>query len=68
MKPDAAATTPPVPLNAGISEVRYSLPALIREVQLERAAAVFSMEKLDRTEISKIFHQKRSRRALKNSQ
>ena len=54
-------------VNSGISEVRYSLPELLREVQLERSAAVFAMEKLDRTEISKIFEKPRPRRALKNS-
>jgi sulfur relay (sulfurtransferase) DsrF/TusC family protein len=47
--------------------VRYSLPDLLREVQLERNAAVFAMEKLDRTEISKMFEKSRPRRALKNS-
>lgn len=50
---------------SGISEVRYSLPDLLREVQLERNAAVFAMEKLDRTEISKIFQKPRPRRVLK---
>ena len=48
-----------------ISEVRYSLPDLLREVQLERNAAVFAMEKLDRTEIAKLFQKTRPRRAIK---
>jgi len=53
-------------LNASvISEVRYSLPDLLREVQLERNAAVFAMEKLDRTEIAKLFQKTRPRRAIK---
>ena len=57
----------PAPFNAPvISEVRYSLPDLLREVQLERNAAVFAMEKLDRTEISKLFQKTRPRRAIKN--
>ena len=56
------------PAPSGISEVRYSLPELLREVQLERGAAVFAMEKLDRTEIAKIFEKSRPRRALKKRQ
>jgi hypothetical protein len=68
MKPSAAGTQPPALVNSGISEVRYSLPELLREVQLERNAAVFSMEKLDRAEISKIFQKPRPRRALKTNQ
>ena len=64
-------TTPSIPPaggnGAGISEVRYSLPELLREVQLERSAAVFAMEKLDRTEISKIFQKPRPRRVVKTS-
>ena len=67
MKPPAPDRPSPALVNTGISEVRYSLPELLREVQLERSAAVFAMEKLDRTEISKIFEKPRPRRALKNS-
>lgn len=64
MKAPSSNTTPATN-GSGISEVRYSLPELLREVQLERNAAVFAMEKLDRTEISKIFQKPRVRRALK---
>jgi len=66
MKPSSSSTRPAVSASSGISEVRYSLPELLREVQLERNAAVFAMEKLDRTEISKLFQKSRPRRALKN--
>ena len=45
--------------------VRYSLPALLREVQLERRAAAFAMEKLDQVEIAKLFQKPRNRRAPK---
>ena len=65
MKHPSSNTTPALNGNSGISEVRYSLPELLREVQLERGAAVFAMEKLDRTEISKIFEKPRPRRAIK---
>ncbi len=47
----------------GISEVRYFLPDLLREVQLERNAPAFAMEKLDRVEIAKLFTKPRPRRA-----
>jgi len=46
-----------------IAEVRYSLPAMLEELKLERAAATFSMEKLDQAEIGKLFKAKPSRRA-----
>lgn len=65
MKHPSASTNPPVLNQPVISEVRYSLPDLLREVQLERNAAVFAMEKLDRTEISKLFQKTRPRRAIK---
>ena len=58
---------PPTPAAslAAISEVRYSLPDLLREVQLERDAPAFAMEKLDQVEIKKLFKQPRPRRAVK---
>ena len=65
MKHSSSNTTPALNASSGISEVRYSLPELLREVQLERSAAVFAMEKLDRTEISKMFEKPRPRRAIK---
>jgi hypothetical protein len=48
----------------GISEVRYSLPTLLKEIYRERATAAFALEKLDQVEIGKLFAKKRSRRAL----
>ncbi|MDQ5978116.1 MAG: hypothetical protein QG602_1088 [Verrucomicrobiota bacterium] len=48
-----------------LNGVRYSLPQLLREVKLEREAPAFAMEKLDQTEIGKLFSKKRPRRALK---
>lgn len=52
--------TPP---SAEVAEVRYSLPALLREVELERAAPIFAMEKLDQAEIRKLFPRNNRRRA-----
>ena len=51
--------------HTGISEVRYSLPILLKEIQLERTASSFAMEKLDQVEIGKLFAKKRPRRAIK---
>ena len=51
-----------------LSEVRYSLPALLREVARERDAPAFAMEKLDQVEIGKLFKKTRPRRAVKNRQ
>lgn len=53
------------PLTAGLVGVRYSLPQLLREVQLERNAAAFAMEKLEQVEIAKLFQKNRPRRAIK---
>ena len=67
MKPSSDESSHPAPNVSVISEVRYSLPDLLREVQHERNAAVFAMEKLDRAEISKLFQKNRPRRAIKTN-
>ena len=59
--------TPPfqsttAPLATGLSEVRYSYRDMMRELKAERSAAVFSMEKLDQSEIGKIFKARKVRR------
>lgn len=45
-------------------EVRYSLPALLKEVKRDRASSAFAMEKLDQPSITALFElqQQRSRR------
>ncbi len=53
----------PAPPPPGLSEVRYSLPELLKEVQLERNAPAFAIEKLDQVEIAKLFQKNRPRRA-----
>jgi hypothetical protein len=58
---DQPASAPP-PLSGKISEVRYSLPALLEELKAERAASSFAMEILDQNEIGKLFKAKSSRR------
>ena len=46
-----------------IKEVRYSLPIMLRELQLERTQSYFAKEIIDQIEITKIFAQARKDRA-----
>jgi hypothetical protein len=50
-----------------IAEIRYSLPELLEELKLDRTTGSFSMEKLDQTEITKLFETHKKRRAKKKS-
>ena len=56
-------TSPPAEITSGLTEVKYSLPNLLKELKAERAAGSFAMEKLDQTEIGKLFKAKAPRRA-----
>ena len=61
MKPDPAPPPPesvPRPL---LAEVRYSLPEMLAEIRAERSAGTFGMERLDQTEIGKLFKSKAAR-------
>lgn len=51
----------PEPLTM-VREVKYSLPDLLQELKGERASSAFGMEKLDQTEIGKLFKAKPTRR------
>jgi hypothetical protein len=42
-------------------EVRYFLPALLREVKRDRASRAFAMEKLDQAAITTLFEQQQLR-------
>lgn len=46
-----------------IQEVKYSLPLMLRELQLERSQSYFSKEIIDQVEITKIFAQAKKARA-----
>ena len=46
-----------------LREVRYPLPQLMRELQLERTGSVFSREILDQMEIAQIFATRRKKNA-----
>jgi len=43
-------------------EVRYPLPALMKEVTRDRSSAAFAMEKLDQPTINLLFERQRLRR------
>ena len=49
-------------------EVRYSLPALMKEVTRDRSSAAFAMEKLDQPTINLLFERQRLRRDAHPSQ
>lgn len=63
-----AAPAPAPASTSGLTEVRYSLPELLRELAQERSSQAFAMEKLEQAEIGKLFSQPRKRRALKSRQ
>jgi|GEM_PF-445169 len=50
-----------------LAEVRYSLPALLAELKLERTTGSFAMERLNQLEIGKLFQNKQKRRAKPKS-
>ncbi len=50
---------------APFTDVRYSLPVLLREVKRDRSSATFAMEKLDQDAINLLFRQRRSARDAK---
>lgn len=55
-----------IPPPAIIGEVRYSLPQLLKELEIERAAGFFAMEKLDQVEITKMFKAQATARRAKS--
>jgi hypothetical protein len=59
----AASSRPP----GGLTEVKYSLPAMLEELKAERATSSFAMERLDQHEIGKLFKSKNPRRAKSKS-
>jgi hypothetical protein len=53
--------SPPPAVAAAV--VRYSLPAMLAELKLERTTGGFSQEKIDQAEITKLFAATTRRRA-----
>jgi len=64
-KPPPPVETAAIP-SVAIAEVRYSLPQLLKELEIERAAATFAMEKLDQAEIVKLFKSRTPARRVKS--
>jgi len=58
--PDHKPDSPPSALAVA---VRYSLPAMLAELKLERTAGGFAQERIDQTEITKLFAAPIRRRA-----
>jgi len=52
---DTDSSPQPVPALPALAEVRYSLPQLLKELEIERASESFAMAKLDQSEIGKLF-------------
>ena len=50
------------PVGIVLKEVKYSLPDMLNELKAERALGSFASEKLDQTEIGKLFKPKTPRR------
>lgn len=50
-----------------LAEVRYSLPEMLAELRLERTTGSFAMERLNQSEIGKLFQNKQKRRAKPKS-
>jgi hypothetical protein len=59
--PDQDPATPAPSAGPLISEVRYSLPDLLREIELDRRESVLGMDTLDQVEIKKLFADRRRR-------
>ena len=55
--------TPVPPPAILLAEVRYSLPEMLAELTVDRATAIFSMEKLEQAEIKKAFQDRSHHRA-----
>jgi hypothetical protein len=63
--PEDTAAQAPKPLV--LTEVKYSLPEMLAELEAERGSAAFAMEKLDQSEIGKLFKTKKVARAKPKS-
>ena len=64
-------SNPPKPAEAPravvLTEVKYSLPEMLAELEAERSSASFAMEKLDQAEIGKLFKAKKPNRVKPKS-
>ena len=56
-------TALPATKKPALTEVRYSLPEMVEEIQDERTTGSFAMEKMEQQDIKKLFKKKPARRA-----
>jgi hypothetical protein len=68
MNENPQAQEPPAPSADLVVGLRYSLPAMLAEIKLERVSGAFAMERLDQQEIGKIFKPQKRRRVTKPNQ
>ncbi|HTY70419.1 MAG TPA: hypothetical protein VMH36_27445 [Alphaproteobacteria bacterium] len=61
--PDGVPESQPPPPAPRIREVRYSLPEMLSEIELERSESSLGMETLDQTEIRELFAKSKRRHA-----
>jgi hypothetical protein len=61
--PDRDPEKKPAPTAPVIHEVRYSLPEMMGEIELERSESAIGMETLDQTEIRELFAKNKRRHA-----
>jgi hypothetical protein len=66
-EPSPAAKAAPPYKAPMLTEVKYSLPEMLAELEAERGSASFAMEKLDQAEIGKLFKAKKPARAKPKS-
>jgi hypothetical protein len=62
--PDKGAEAPKA---VTLTEVKYSLPEMLAELEAEKGSAMFAMEKLDQAEIGKLFKAKKPARVKPKS-
>ena len=56
---DTDSSSPTPASKVTLTEVKYSLPDLLAEIEAEKGSASFAMEKLDQAEIGKLFKTKK---------
>jgi hypothetical protein len=66
-EPDHAPKETAAPKPLVLTEVKYSLPEMLAELEAERGSASFAMEKLDQAEIGKLFKTKKPTRVKPKS-
>jgi len=65
--PGSPELAPAAPKANVLAEVRYSLPDILAELETEKGSASFAMEKLDQSEIGKLFKSKKPTRVKPKS-